>query len=45
LFDQLRETAVVAIEQGFQVEIKEGSMVRDELFGYEKLRSLAYKAR
>ncbi len=26
-------------------DIKEGSMVRDELFGYEKLRSLAYKAR
>ena len=45
LWDQVKETAVVAIEQGFQVEIKEGSMVRDELFGYEKLRSLAYKAR
>jgi hypothetical protein len=27
------------------VEIKEGAMVRDELFAYEKLRSLAYKAR
>jgi hypothetical protein len=37
--------AVVALEQGFQVEIKEGAMVRDELFAYEKLRSLAYKAR
>jgi long-chain acyl-CoA synthetase len=45
LWDQVKETAVGAIEQGFQVEIKEGSMVRDELFGYEKLRSLAYKAR
>ena len=45
LWDQVKETAVASIEQGFQVEIKEGSMVRDELFGYEKLRSLAYKAR
>jgi long-chain acyl-CoA synthetase len=45
LWDQVKETVVAAIEQGFQVEIKEGSMVRDELFGYEKLRSLAYKAR
>jgi len=45
LWDQVKKTVVAAIEQGFQVEIKEGSMVRDELFGYEKLRSLAYKAR
>jgi len=45
LWDQVKETAVAAIEEGFQVEIKEGSMVRDELFGYEKLRSLAYKER
>lgn len=44
-WDQVKETAVGAIEQGFQVEIKEGSMVRDELFGYEKLRSLAHKPR
>jgi long-chain acyl-CoA synthetase len=44
-WDQVKETAVAALEQGFQVEIKEGSMVRDELFAYEKLRSLAYKAR
>jgi len=45
LWDQVKEAVVAAIEQGFEVEIKEGSMVRDELFGYEKLRSLAYKAR
>lgn len=45
LWNQVKETAVLAIEQGFQVDIKEGEMVRDELFGYEKLRSLAYKAR
>jgi long-chain acyl-CoA synthetase len=45
LWDQVKETVQAAIQQGFQVEIKEGSMLRDELFGYEKLRSLAYKAR
>jgi len=44
-WDQVKEMTVVALEQGFQVEIKEGAMVRDELFAYEKLRSLAYKAR
>jgi long-chain acyl-CoA synthetase len=44
-WEEVKEAAVGAVEQGFQVEIKEGSMVRDELFGYEKLRSLAYKAR
>ncbi|NVL89499.1 MAG: AMP-binding protein [Desulfobacterales bacterium] len=44
-WDQVKETAVAAIEEGFQVEVKGGSMVRDELFGYEKLRSLAYKER
>jgi long-chain acyl-CoA synthetase len=44
-WDQVKETVVVALEQGFQVEIKAGAMVRDELFAYEKLRSLAYKAR
>jgi long-chain acyl-CoA synthetase len=44
-WDQVKEMAVVALGQGFQVEIKEGAMVRDELFAYEKLRSLAYKAR
>ncbi|NVM22595.1 MAG: AMP-binding protein [Desulfobacterales bacterium] len=44
-WNQVRQTVVAAIEQGFQVEIKEGSMARDELFGYEKLRSLAYKVR
>ena len=44
-WDQVKEMVVVALEQGFQVEIKAGAMVRDELFAYEKLRSLAYKAR
>ena len=44
-WDQAKKMAVVALEQGFQVEIKEGALVRDELFAYEKLRSLAYKAR
>ena len=45
LWDQVKETVAGAIEERFQVEIQDGSMVRDELFGYEKLRSLAYKAR
>jgi long-chain acyl-CoA synthetase len=44
-WDQVKEVGVAAFEQAFDVEITEGSMVRDELFGYEKLRSLAYKAR
>jgi long-chain acyl-CoA synthetase len=45
LWDQVKNAVVAALGQGFQVEIKEGSLVRDELFGYEKLRSLAYKTR
>ncbi len=44
-WNHVRETVVTALERGFQVEIKEGPLVRDELFGYEKLRSLAYKSR
>jgi long-chain acyl-CoA synthetase len=44
-WDEVKEATVAAFEQAFDVEIKEGSMVRDELFGYEKLRSLAYKTR
>jgi long-chain acyl-CoA synthetase len=44
-WDQVRKAVVACFEQGFEVEINEGPMVRDELFGYEKLRSLAYKAR
>ncbi len=42
---QVKETVVMAVEQGFRVDIKEGSMLRDELVGYEKLRSLAYEVR
>ena len=45
LWDQVKNAVVAALGQGFQVEIKGGSLVRDELFGYEKLRSLAYKTR
>ncbi len=44
-WDRVKDVAVAAFEQAFEVEIEEGPMVRDELFGYEKLRSLAYKAR
>jgi long-chain acyl-CoA synthetase len=42
-WSQVKELVVGALEQELQMELKEGSMVRDELFGYEKLRSLAYK--
>jgi len=42
---QVKKTVVMAVEQGFRVGIKEGSMLRDELVGYEKLRSLAYEVR
>jgi len=45
LWDQVKKAVVAALEEGFRVEIKEGSLVRDELFGYEKLRSLAYRTR
>jgi acyl-CoA synthetase (AMP-forming)/AMP-acid ligase II len=44
-WDQVKTIVAAALEQAFQMELQEGSMVRDELFGYEKLRSLAYKAR
>jgi long-chain acyl-CoA synthetase len=44
-WDQVKETVAGAIEQGYQVEIKEGLMATDEVFGYEKLRSLACKER
>jgi len=43
-WDQVKERAVAAVEQGFQVEVKEGSMIGDELVAYEKLRSLACSA-
>ncbi len=45
LWADVKRTAVRVIEQSFEVEIREGSMLRDELFGYEKLRSLAYRRR
>jgi hypothetical protein len=44
-WDQVKAIVTAALEEAFQMELQEGTMVRDELFGYEKLRSLAYKAR
>jgi lipoate-protein ligase A len=44
-WDLIKDTLVGALEETFQVEITESPMLRDEMFGYEKLRSLAYKAR
>ena len=45
VWNQFKETVVAAIEHGFQVEIKEGPMLENELIAYEKLRSIACKAR
>jgi len=44
-WNQVKSVVAASMEQAFQMELQEGAMVRDELFGYEKLRSLAYKAR
>jgi long-chain acyl-CoA synthetase len=44
-WEQVKAIVKAALEHTFQIELQEGPMVRDELFGYEKLRSLAYKAR
>ena len=44
-WDQVKTIVTAELEQAFQMKLQEGSMVRDELFGYEKLRSLAYKTR
>jgi len=44
-WDQVRAIVAASLEQAFQMELQEGAMIRDELFGYEKLRSLAYKPR
>jgi long-chain acyl-CoA synthetase len=40
-FDAVREAVVRAVEKAFGVAMTEGKMTRDELFGYEKLRSQA----
>lgn len=42
---EVKAVVAASMEHAFQMELQEGTMVRDELFGYEKLRSLAYKAR
>jgi long-chain acyl-CoA synthetase len=44
-WEQAKDTLTAALENAFQVEIKKAPLMRDELFGYEKLRTLAYKAR
>ncbi|MHC4597812.1 MAG: AMP-binding protein [Planctomycetota bacterium] len=40
-FERVREVVVTAVEKAFDVAIADGKMTRDELFGYEKLRSQA----
>ena len=42
---QIKEALVGSLEEVFEVRIEASPLVRDEMFGYEKLRSLAYKAR
>ncbi|MBW2317460.1 MAG: AMP-binding protein [Deltaproteobacteria bacterium] len=42
---EVKTTVTDALKREFEIEIKEGAMVRDELFGYEKLCSLAGKVR
>jgi len=44
-WDRIKECVTRRVEKEFGVEITDGNLVRDELFGYEKLRSLAYKDR
>ena len=40
-FETLRTAFVDAVEKGFNAKLTDGKMTRDELFGYEKLRSQA----
>ena len=40
---QFKNTLVDAFEKGLCINIEEGPLKRDELFAYEKQRSLAYK--
>ena len=44
-WEEVKTTVTYALKREFAIEIKEGALVRDELFGYEKLCSLAGKVR
>jgi long-chain acyl-CoA synthetase len=41
--DELKNALVSGLEKSFNVKLSEGSMTREETFGYEKQRSLAFK--
>lgn len=42
--DELKEVIAASIEKNFNVKLKQGEMTREEKFGYEKQRSLAFRA-
>jgi long-chain acyl-CoA synthetase len=41
--DEIQKTVVDALERGLGVSLQEGSLARDEIFGYEKHKSTAKK--
>ena len=42
--DELKKVITASIEKTFNVQLKPGEMTREEKFGYEKQRSLAFRA-
>jgi long-chain acyl-CoA synthetase len=42
-FETVQRAVVTSVEKAFGAKLTEGKMTRDELFGYEKLRSLAFR--
>jgi lipoate-protein ligase A len=42
-FETVRAAVVASVEKEFKARLAEGRMTRDELFGYEKLRSQAFR--
>jgi len=42
--DDLKNVITASIEKSFNVKLKQGDMTREEKFGYEKQRSLAFRA-
>ena len=41
--DEFRDVVVACFEAEFGLTVEEGSLLRDEKFGYEKQRALSYK--
>ena len=42
--DELKNVITASIEKNFNIKLKPGDMTREEKFGYEKQRSLAFRA-